>query len=84
MGVKQSPDLAQATMENLFRDFSEVEVYIDDIGIFSDTWQEQFTLCKTEIRGIGKDELVFFLRKEVDNLPKDSESFIKEVGKIDR
>ena len=32
MGVKQSSDIAQEVMENLFRDLDNVEVYIDDIG----------------------------------------------------
>ena len=40
MGVKQSPDVAQAHMENLFRDLAEVDVYIDDIGIFSNSWED--------------------------------------------
>jgi len=53
----------------------------DPKACFSDNWQTQFTLCKTDIRGIGKDELVFFLRKEVDNLPAAEEAFITEVGK---
>ena len=39
MGIKQSPDIAQANMENLFRDFDEVDVYIDDSGIFSNNWK---------------------------------------------
>jgi hypothetical protein len=41
MGIKQSPDVAQEIMETTLadlRDFSEV--YIDDIGIFSDSWTE--------------------------------------------
>jgi hypothetical protein len=33
-------------MDNNFRDVAEVEVYIDDIGIFSDSWEHHFTvLC---------------------------------------
>jgi hypothetical protein len=35
MGLKCSPDFAQEVTENIFRDEAEVEVYIDDIGIFS-------------------------------------------------
>ncbi len=27
-------------MENIFRDVAEVEVYIDDTGIFSDSWEQ--------------------------------------------
>ena len=41
MGVKQSPDIAQEMMERIFHDIlQEIEVYIDDIGIFSNTWEE--------------------------------------------
>jgi hypothetical protein len=42
MGIKQSPDIAQQIMEDLFCSFDDVEVYIDDIGIFSNTWEEHF------------------------------------------
>jgi hypothetical protein len=35
MGVKQSPDIAQQIMEELFRQFPEV-----DIGINSNSWEE--------------------------------------------
>ena len=39
MGIKQSSDIAQEVMENLFRDLDEVEIYIDDIGCFSSTFE---------------------------------------------
>ena len=38
MGIKQSSDIAQEVMENLFRDLDDVEIYIDDIGCFSSTF----------------------------------------------
>jgi hypothetical protein len=40
MGIKQSPDVAQEHMENIFRDLNEVNVYVDDIGVFSNSWEE--------------------------------------------
>jgi RNase H-like domain found in reverse transcriptase/Reverse transcriptase (RNA-dependent DNA polymerase) len=40
MGICQSPDIAQEAMEDLLRQFEEVDVYIDDIGIFSNTWSD--------------------------------------------
>jgi hypothetical protein len=46
MGLKCSPDFAQEVMENIFRDVAEVDVYIDDIGIFSDSWEQHLeVLC---------------------------------------
>ena len=37
MGVNQSPDIAQEVMEKVLKDLSDdfLEVYIDDIGLFS-------------------------------------------------
>ena len=43
MGIKQSPDIAQQIMEDLFRRFEEVSVYIDDIGVFSNSWEDHLS-----------------------------------------
>ena len=40
MGVKQSPNIAQEIMESLFRDLPETDVYIDDVGVFSNSWKD--------------------------------------------
>ena len=39
MGIKQSSDIAQEVMENLFCDLDKVEIYIDDIGCFSSIFE---------------------------------------------
>ena len=40
MGCKQSPDIAQSIMESILNDLEETEVYMDDIGIFSNNWDD--------------------------------------------
>jgi hypothetical protein len=46
MGLKCSPDFTQEVMENIFRDVAEVEVYIDDIDIFSNSLEQHLAvLC---------------------------------------
>jgi hypothetical protein len=41
-----SPYFSQEVMGYIFRDVAEVEVYIDDIGIFSDSWEHHLAvLC---------------------------------------
>jgi hypothetical protein len=38
MGLKCSPDFAQEVIENIFPTVEVAEVYIDDIGAFSNLW----------------------------------------------
>ncbi len=48
MGFKCSPEFAQEVMENIFCDFKDAEVYIDDLGAFSNSWEEHMALlCRT-------------------------------------
>jgi len=44
MGLKCSTDFVQEVMENILTDIEETDVYIDDVGIFSDTWEHHMTL----------------------------------------
>ena len=44
-GLKCAPDIAQETMEQVFSVLQEdKEIYIDDIGAFSPTWDHHITL----------------------------------------
>jgi hypothetical protein len=47
MGLKCSPDYAQEVMENIFRDVEDAEVYTNDIGAFSYSWDDQIALLHT-------------------------------------
>ncbi len=38
---------AQDIMENIFREVEDAEVYIDDIGAFSNSWEEHMALLST-------------------------------------
>jgi hypothetical protein len=43
MGISQAPDILQEMMEDLFCNFNEVDVYIDDIRVFSNDWNTHCT-----------------------------------------
>jgi hypothetical protein len=34
MGLKCSPDIAQAAMDNVLSDIKDADIYIDDVGAF--------------------------------------------------
>jgi hypothetical protein len=47
MGLKCSPDIAQAAMENVLSDTKDANIYIDDVGAFSSDWEHQVNLIAT-------------------------------------
>jgi hypothetical protein len=47
MGLKCSPDIAQADMENLLSDIEDAGIYIDDVGAFYNDWDHHVNLIAT-------------------------------------
>ena len=44
MGLKCSPDIAHAAMENILAGIEDADVYIDDVGAFSSIWEHHLNL----------------------------------------
>ncbi len=44
MGLKWSPDFDQEVMEYIFWEVEDTEVYIDEIGALSNSWEEHMAL----------------------------------------
>ena len=40
IGVSQSPNIAQEVMEDLFHAMEQIDVYINDVGVFDHTWED--------------------------------------------
>ena len=56
MGLCLSPDVAQEAMMNLLGDVQDLEVYMDDIGVFSNTFSEHLSTLGTvfeRLRSMG-------------------------------
>jgi hypothetical protein len=54
MGLKCSPDIAQEAMENVLSGIKDADVYIDDVGAFSDDWDHHVNLIATILQRLGK------------------------------
>ncbi len=55
MGLKCSPDIAQAAMENVLSDIKDADVYIDDVGAFSNNWDQHVNLVATISRQLREN-----------------------------
>jgi hypothetical protein len=50
MGIKPSPDFAQEVMEEIFRNMNHVQVYINNIGIFAQSWEHHQTIISQVLK----------------------------------
>jgi hypothetical protein len=55
MGLKCSPDIAQAAMENVLSDIKDVDVYIDDVDAFSNDWDHHVKLIATILQRLREN-----------------------------
>ena len=55
MGLKCSPDFAQATMENVLSGIEDADVYIDDVGAFSGDWESHIKLLDEILRRLREN-----------------------------
>ncbi len=57
MGLICSPDIAQAAMENVLSGIKDADVYIDDVGAFSDDWDHHVNLIATILQRLRENGL---------------------------
>jgi hypothetical protein len=55
MGLKCSPDIAQAAMENVLSEIKDANVYIDDVSAFSNNWDHNVNLLATILRQLREN-----------------------------
>ncbi len=55
MGLKCSPDIAQAAMKIVLSGIEDADVYIDDVGAFSDNWDHHVDLIATILRRLREN-----------------------------
>ncbi len=63
MGLKCSPDIAQAAMENVLSDIEDANVCIDYVGAFSSDWDHHVNLLATIIWHLRENGLTINLLK---------------------
>ena len=59
IGLKCFPDFSQETMENIFHDVKDSEVYINNIGAFSNTWEQHIKLLQVILEKLQDNEFTF-------------------------
>jgi hypothetical protein len=55
MGLKCSPDIAQAAMKNVLSGIKDADVYINDVGAFSNDWDHHVNLIANILRRLREN-----------------------------
>jgi hypothetical protein len=55
MGLKYSPDIAQAIMANVLSDIEDADIYIDEVGSSSNDWKHHVNLLSTILHCLCKN-----------------------------
>ncbi len=58
MGLKCSPEIAQAAMENVLAGIEDADVYIDDVGAFSSMWEHHLDLLRTILQRLCENGFI--------------------------
>ena len=59
-GLKCSPDFAQEVIKDIFRDVEDAELYLDDIGAFSNSWEEDMALLRKTLTLLQDNGFTFY------------------------
>ncbi len=57
MGLKCTPDIAQAIMENVLSCIEDADVYFDDVGALSNHWNHHVNLLSAILHCLRKNGL---------------------------
>lgn len=63
MGLSISPDAAQEIMERVLSDIKDIEIYIDDIACFSNSWDDHLALLEQVLTILQKHNFTINPRK---------------------
>jgi hypothetical protein len=55
MGLKCSPDIAQAAIENVLSEIKDTNIYIEDVGAFSDDWDHHVNSIATILQRLHEN-----------------------------
>ena len=59
-GLKCTPDFAQEVIKDIFRDVEDAELYLDDIGAFSNSWEEDMALLRKTLTLLQDNGFTFY------------------------